>query len=582
MHASTEEESQPKPLLETDSATVRFCGDSGDGMQLAGTQLTNTSALAGNDVATFPDFPAEIRAPRGTKAGVSGFQIHFASNEIFTPGDQVDALVAMNPAALVTNLRDLVPGGILIVNSDAFDEKRPGPGRLQDQSPGGRQPRRLPGLPGRHDPAHAAGGRGARPEHRRKPIAAATFSPWAWSSGSTTGSLESDLAVTSTRSSASRPDIAEANRRALHAGYNYGETTEAFASHYHVDPRPGLPPGTYRNITGNQAAGLGPDDGRQAQRLRAVLRQLPDHAGQRHPARACRGTRISACAPSRPKTKSPRVTSAIGAAFGGAMGVDRSSGPGIALKTGGHGPGRDDRVAAVDHQRAAGGPSTGLPTKTEQADLLQAMFGRNGECPMPVLAARSPADCFDVAHEAWRIATRYMTPVIVLTDGYMANGSEPWRIPGHQRAGADPGRASAGHAQRRDLPALRPQRTAGPALGPSRHARPDAPHRRPGEAGCHRQRELRPGQPPAHGRAAGQEDRQHRPGYSASTSGRAGRGQAAGGELGRHLRLRGHGRQPPASGGPCRGPRPSRVTSIRCRPTWASCSNVISGSWSPN
>jgi 2-oxoglutarate ferredoxin oxidoreductase subunit alpha len=414
-----------KPIRELDAATVRFCGDSGDGMQLAGTQLTNTSALAGNDVATFPDFPAEIRAPRGTKAGVSGFQIRFANSEIFTPGDQVDALVAMNPAALVTNLADLVPGGILIVNRDAFDDKGMAQASyvtnpLEDGSLDGYQlfpveMTRLTRL------AVEGLGLSQKEADRCRNFYAMGLTFWLYDR-----SLEPTERYI-TEKFGKIPGVAEANRRALHAGYNYGETTDAMVSHFSVS-KADLPSGTYRNITGNQAMAWGLIAAAEKSGCGLFYGSYPItpasdilHELVRHKNFGVRTFQA--------EDEIAAVTSAIGAAFGGSMGVTASSGPGIALKTEAIGLAVMTELPLLIINVQRGGPSTGLPTKTEQADLWQAMFGRNGECPLPVIASRSPADCFDVAREAWRIATRYMTPVMILSDGYIANGAEPWLIP---------------------------------------------------------------------------------------------------------------------------------------------------------
>ena len=406
-------------------ATVRFAGDSGDGMQLAGTQFTNTSALAGNDVATFPDFPAEIRAPRGTKAGVSGFQIHFAARDIFTPGDKVDCLVAMNPAALVTNLPDLVPGGLLIVNRESFDrnnlqkaglESNP----LEDGSLEGYQvfPVDMTTLTRR---AVEGTGLSTRDADRCKNFFALGLVYWLYNRP-----LEPTLHFIETKFS-SKPAVAEANRRALMAGYNYGETTEAFHSQFRV-AKAKLPPGRYRNMMGNQALAWGLMTAAHLSGCKLFYATYPItpasdilHELSRH--KNFDVVTIQA------EDEIAAVTMALGASYAGCMGVTGSSGPGIALKAEAIGLAvmTELPVVIVDVQR--GGPSTGLPTKTEQADLLQVLFGRNGECPLPVVAARSPADCFDVAIEAWRIATRLMVPVILLSDGYIANGSEPWRIP---------------------------------------------------------------------------------------------------------------------------------------------------------
>ena len=414
-----------KSIVELDAATVRFCGDSGDGMQLAGTQLTNTSALAGNDIATFPDFPAEIRAPRGTKAGVSGFQIRFASTEIFTPGDQVDALVAMNPAALVTNLVDLVNGGILIVNKDAFDEKgmaqagyKNSP--LDDGSLDGYQ--LIPVEMTRLTRLAVEGlGLGLKESDRCRNFYAMGLTFWLYDR-----SLEPTMRYIDEKFG-KMPAVAEANRRALKAGFNYGETTDAMASQFMVS-KADLKPGLYRNITGNQALAWGLVAAAQRSGCEIFYGSYPItpasdilHELVRHKNFGVRTFQA--------EDEIAAVTSALGAAFAGAMGVTASSGPGIALKTEAIGLAVMTELPLLIINVQRGGPSTGLPTKTEQADLLQALFGRNGECPVPIVAASSPADCFDVAFEAWRIAVRYMTPVFILSDGYIANGAEPWNVP---------------------------------------------------------------------------------------------------------------------------------------------------------
>jgi 2-oxoglutarate/2-oxoacid ferredoxin oxidoreductase subunit alpha len=414
-----------KPNQTLESATVRFCGDSGDGMQLAGLQLTNTSALVGNDVATFPDFPAEIRAPRGTKAGVSGFQIHFANHEIFTPGDQVDALVVMNPAALVTNLCDLTRGGILIVNKDAFEPKGlQQAGYAKDPLTDGslESYRVFPVEMTKLTKAAVADlGISQKEADRCKNFFAMGLTFWLYGR-----SLDPTQRYINDKFG-KMPDIAEANRRALMAGYNYGETTEAFTAQYTV-PKAKLPAGRYRSITGNQALAWGLITAAQRSNCELFLGSYPItpasdilHELTRYKNFGVRTFQA--------EDEIAAMASAIGAAFGGAMAVTTTSGPGVALKQEAIGLAVMTELPVLIINVQRGGPSTGLPTKTEQADLLQAMCGRNGECPVPILAARSPGDCFDVAQEAWQIAVRYMTPVFVLSDGYLANGSEPWRIP---------------------------------------------------------------------------------------------------------------------------------------------------------
>ncbi len=404
---------------------VRLAGDSGDGMQLAGTQLTNTSALVGNDIATFPDFPAEIRAPRGTRAGVSGFQLHFASSEIFTPGDGLDALVAMNPAALVTNVGDLKPQGILILNSDSFEPKEFKLAKI-DQDP--RTTGALDGYRVIEVPmttltrtAVAETGVSQKLADQCKNFFAMGLLYWLFGRdmSATLRFIESKFAH--------KPEIAEANRKALWAGWNYGETTEEFASTYEVAPAK-LEPGTYRNIMGNQALAWGLMTAAHLSGKELFLGSYPItpasdvlHELSRYKHFGVRTFQA--------EDEIAAICSVIGAAFGGSMAVTTSSGPGIVLKQEGIGLAvmLELPLLVINIQR--GGPSTGLPTKTEQADLLMVLFGRNGECPIPVIAARSPGDCFDTAIEAWRIATQFMTPVFVLSDGYVANGAEPWRIP---------------------------------------------------------------------------------------------------------------------------------------------------------
>jgi 2-oxoglutarate ferredoxin oxidoreductase subunit alpha len=412
-------------LRQLEAATVRFCGDSGDGMQLAGTQMTSTSALAGNDVATFPDYPAEIRAPRGTKAGVSGFQIHFASRKIFTPGDRVDALVAMNPAALATNLQDLVPGGLLVVNSEAFGKRdldlagyRVNP--LEDGSLNGYQ---LIAVDMTQLTRSAVEDLdiGTKEADRCRNFFAMGLVFWLYDR-----SLEPTQKFIQDKFGR-RPAIAEANRRALQAGYDYGETTERIPVRYHVGPAP-LPPGLYRNITGNQALAWGAMTAAHLSGCDLLYASYPITPASDILHELARrknfGVRTFQA-----EDEISAISAAIGAAYGGAMGMTGTSGPGLSLKTEALGLAvmTELPLLVVDVQRA--GPSTGMPTKTEQADLNMALFGRHGECPVPVLAARSPGDCFDVTLEAWRIAVRYMTPVVLLSDASVANGSEPWRVP---------------------------------------------------------------------------------------------------------------------------------------------------------
>jgi len=414
-----------KSVQNIDEATVRFCGDSGDGMQLAGTQFTNTSALAGNDIATFPDFPAEIRAPRGTKAGVSGFQIHFSSKDIYTPGDTVDCLVAMNPAALVTNLGDLRAGGILIVNTDEFDAKgleqagyKTNP--LEDDS---LKSYRVLQVDMTKLTRLAVEGLGLSQKEGDKcrNFFAMGLVFWLYDR-----SMEPTLRFINDKFG-KRPEVVQANTAALKAGYHYGDTVEAVNTQYHVS-KAKLAPGTYSSMTGNTLLAWGLMAAARLSGKRLFLGAYPITPASDilHELAKYKNFDVLTL---QVEDEIAAMTATIGAAFAGAMAVTASSGPGIALKGEGMGLAVMTELPMVIINVQRGGPSTGLPTKTEQADLYQAIYGRNGECPMPVLAASGPADCFDVAQEAWRIAVRYMTPVMLLTDGYIANGSEPWRIP---------------------------------------------------------------------------------------------------------------------------------------------------------
>ena len=414
-----------KPTEVLTGVTVRLVGDSGDGMQLLGSQLTNTSALAGNDIATFPDFPAEIRAPRGTRTGVSGFQLQFSSEEIFTPGDGLDALVCMNPAALVTNLEDLKKTGILIVNSDSFEAKdlklaKLAHNPLEDGTIKNYRTIRVP-MSSMTRKSVESTGLSPKLADQCKNFFAMGLVFWLYGR---------DVAPTLRfieKKFSGKPDITEANRLALQAGWNYGETTEDFVSTFSVSPAK-LTPGKYKNIMGNQALAWGLITAAKISGKELFLGSYPItpasdilHELSRHKSFGVRTFQA--------EDEIAAVCSAIGAAFGGSMAITASSGPGIALKGEGMGLGLilELPMIIIDVQR--GGPSTGLPTKTEQSDLLMVMHGRNGESPLPILAARSPGDCFDVAIEAWRVAAKFMTPVILLSDGYIANGAEPWKIP---------------------------------------------------------------------------------------------------------------------------------------------------------
>ena len=416
------------PLHQLDRVVIRFAGDSGDGMQLTGDRFTSDTASLGNDLSTLPNFPAEIRAPQGTLPGVSSFQLHFANHEIATPGDAPDGLVAMNPAALKANLGDLPRGATIIADADQFTKRNLAKvgyevNPLEDDSLAGAG-YHLHALPLTSLTVDALAGFAEltrKEKERAKNMLALGLLSWLYSRD--TDSTEAFLRA----KFAGAPQILEANLTALRTGHAYGETTEDFAVRYQVAPAP-MPPGTYRTITGNQALALGLVAAAERTGLPLVLGSYPitpasDILHQLSTLKRYDVTTLQA------EDEIAAVGMALGASFGGALGVTATSGPGLALKseTIGLAVSTELPLVVIDIQR--GGPSTGLPTKTEQADLLQAMYGRNGESPVAVVAAQSPTDCFDAALEAVRIATTYRTPVILLSDGYLGNGSEPWRIP---------------------------------------------------------------------------------------------------------------------------------------------------------
>ncbi len=414
-----------KRVEEVQSVTIRFAGDSGDGMQLAGTQFTNTSALAGNDIATFPDFPAEIRAPAGTLAGVSGFQVHFAASDIHTPGDALDALVVMNAAALKTNLRDLQPGGILVVNSEGFETSDLSKAKykvspLEDGSLKGYKVVRVPVTKMTRE-AVTECKLSPREADRCKNFFALGLVYWMYER-----SLEPTLKWIREKF-AKNPQFVEANTRALKAGYNYGETVEVMPVQYKV-AKAKIAPGTYRKITGNEAIVLGLVAATQLANKQLVYASYPITPAS-SVLEGLAELRRFGVKTFQAEDEIAAAGVAIGASYGGAVGITGTSGPGVCLKSEAIGLAVMTELPLVIVNVQRGGPSTGLPTKTEQADLLQAMFGRNGECPAAIIAPQSPGDCFDIAFEAVRIATRFMCPVFLLSDGYLANGSEPWKIP---------------------------------------------------------------------------------------------------------------------------------------------------------
>jgi 2-oxoglutarate ferredoxin oxidoreductase subunit alpha len=414
-----------KPFTELNAATVRFAGDSGDGMQIVGTQFTDATAVFGNDLATLPDYPAEIRAPAGSLAGVSGFQINFASSEVYTPGDTVQTLVAMNPAALKVNLPDLEKSGTLIVNSDAFDAmglKLAGyaSNPLEDGSLSGYQVHKIPMTRLTHEVV-APTGLKHKDAERCKNFFALGVTYWLFDRpmSSTLKWLDAKFG--------NKPEIRQANELAMRAGFNYGNTAEMFQVHYRIQPAKQAP-GTYRKIRGNEASALG----LMAAAWRAdkklfyatypitpasdILHELVKHKNF--------GVKVFQA-----EDEIAAMCAAIGGAYGGNFAATGTSGPGMALKSEALGLAVMLELPMVIINVQRGGPSTGLPTKTEQSDLLQAIGGRHGEAPLPIIAAQSPSDCFYASFEAFRIAVKYMTPVVVLTDGYLANGSEPWRVP---------------------------------------------------------------------------------------------------------------------------------------------------------
>ena len=406
---------------------IKFAGDSGDGMQLTGSQFTNNTALMGIDLATFPDFPAEIRAPQGTLPGVSGYQLRFSSDQIFTPGDECDVLVAMNAAALKTNLKTLKKGGKIIVNLEGFDAKNlrlanypDGVNPLEDNSLDSYEVIRIDVTKMTRE-ALKDFAIGMKEKDRAKNMFVLGFLYWMYNRD--TASTEKFLKDKFSK----KPDIFESNVRALKAGYNYGDTTETFTTRYKVE-KAKLEPGTYRSIMGNQAISFALIAASQKSGLPLFLGSYPITPASDilHDLSKYKNFGVKTF---QAEDEIAAITSAIGASYGGSIGVTSTSGPGMALKAEAMGLAVMMEIPLVICDIQRGGPSTGLPTKTEQSDLLQAYYGRNGECPMPIISASTPSDCFDAAYEAVRIAIQHMTPVILLSDGYIANGAEPWKFP---------------------------------------------------------------------------------------------------------------------------------------------------------
>ncbi len=414
-----------KTIRKLEDVTIRFAGDSGDGMQLTGTQFTNTTAILGNDLSTLPDYPAEIRAPQGTLFGVSGFQIHFGSKEINTPGDSCDVLVAMNAAALKVNLGSLVDGGVIIVNTEGFSDKNL---KLAGYSSNPLKNSSLSkytvfevDISKLTALALQDLNLSTKLVDRSKNFFALGMMYWLYNRP-----MEPTIKWIK-KKFANKPEVLEANLRVLKAGWNYGETTEMFTVRYTVEPAK-LPPGKYRNITGNQATAWGLMAAAKKSNIDLFLGSYPITPASDilHELSMYKNFGVKTF---QAEDEIAGITSAIGASFGGALGVTTTSGPGVALKTEALGLAVMVELPVVVCNIQRGGPSTGLPTKTEQSDLLQALYGRNGEAPIPVIAASTPADCFDKVFEACRMAIQYMTPVFFLSDGYLGNGSEPWLIP---------------------------------------------------------------------------------------------------------------------------------------------------------
>jgi len=415
-----------KPVEQIDHVVVRFAGDSGDGMQLTGDRFSSETALLGNDLATFPDFPAEIRAPAGSLPGVSGFQVHFADHDILTPGDRPGVLVAMNPAALKANLADVPPGGTLIVNTDAFNERNLqkagyGTNPLTDGSLESYHVHEVALTSMTVEALKGIEGISSREAERSKNFFALGLMSWLYHRP-----VEGTLEFIGTKFAA-RPEIGDANQRAFKAGYNYGETSEDFAVSYEVAPAK-LAPGTYRQITGNSALSYGLIAASKLSGLPLFLGAYPITPASSILEELARFKHFGVVT-FQAEDEIAAAGAALGAAFGGALGVTTSAGPGVVLKseTIGLGVALELPLLVLDIQRA--GPSTGMPTKPEQADLLMVLFGRNSESPVPVIAASTPSQCFHAAIEAARIALKYRTPVYLLSDAYLANGSEPWLVP---------------------------------------------------------------------------------------------------------------------------------------------------------
>ena len=406
---------------------IKFAGDSGDGMQLTGSQFTNNTAMLGIDLATFPDFPAEIRAPQGTIPGVSGYQLRFSSNQVFTPGDECDVLVAMNAAALKTNLKSIKKGGRIIANTDGFDQKNlrlanfpEGINPLEDESLDSFEVIKMDVTKMTREALKDIP-MGMKEKDRAKNMFVLGFLYWMYNRD-----MDSTLQFLQEKFG-KKDEILNSNIKALQAGYNFGDTTETFTTRYKVE-KAKMEPGVYRSIMGNQAVTYGLIAASQKSGLPLFLGSYPItpasdilHDLSKYKAFGVRTFQA--------EDEIAGIASAIGASYGGSLAVTTTSGPGIALKSEAMGLAVMLEIPLIICNIQRGGPSTGLPTKTEQSDLMQAYYGRNGDCPMPIISASTPSDCFEAVYEAARISVQHMTPVIFLSDGYIANGAEPWKFP---------------------------------------------------------------------------------------------------------------------------------------------------------
>ncbi|WP_432797053.1 2-oxoacid:acceptor oxidoreductase subunit alpha [Poriferisphaera sp. WC338] len=431
MPGKTEELDGKRRLKARQSAVVRFAGDSGDGMQLAGTQFTDTSAIVGNDVATLPDYPAEIRAPAGTVAGVSGFQINFSSEDIYTPGDKVDALIAMNPAALKAHIPEVKREGIVVVNESEFTKTNlkkagypAGHNPLEDEVfLESYQVMSVP-ITRLNEESLAESGMGAKDIGRCKNMFALGIIYWLYNRPLET----TERYITNYfAEKKNKPEVAEANIKALRSGYYFGETAELFTERYQIN-RADITPGQYRKVVGNEALAMGLVTASKLSKRELVYCSYPITPASTV-LHALAGLRHFGVKTFQAEDEIAAVCGAIGVSYAGGLGVTGTSGPGLALKSEAIGLAVMTELPLVIVNVQRGGPSTGLPTKTEQSDLLQTLWGRNGDCPVVVIAPKSPADCFDAAIEASRIAMTHTVPVVLLTDGYLANGSEPWPVP---------------------------------------------------------------------------------------------------------------------------------------------------------